>query len=131
MIMAAWRYLNLADLETRPHAPRPRRHLFGVLVANRFKSRRRLEIENPLLASQCHRVPCRLGSFFRDWPLIMTEILRSDSGSVARGAVDEFGMAGAIKFTRLVKSCGPVVGSVDDRQHCQYRRLVRALRLPS
>ena len=54
----------------------------------------------------------------------VTELLQSNVSSVTRGAVHEFGMAGAVKFPGLVKSPGLVVGSVDPGQRRQHRGLV-------
>src|SRR6202171_2431497 len=69
--------------------------------------------------------------FSRDWPRSMTELLQSNVSSVTRGAVHEFGMAGAVKFPvkfpGLVKSPGLVVGRVDPGQRRKYRGLVRAV----
>src|SRR5882724_1392888 len=63
----------------------------------------------------------------RDSPRFVTEILQSNVSSVTRGAVHEFGMAGAGKFPGLVKSSGLVVGSVDRGQRRKYRGLVLAV----
>src|SRR3984893_15827259 len=65
--------------------------------------------------------------FSRDRPRSMTELIQSNVSSVTRGAVHEFGMAGAVKFPGLVKATGLVVGSVDHGQRRKYRGLVRAV----
>src|SRR6202048_3198528 len=65
--------------------------------------------------------------FCRDRLRFMTEFLQSNVSSVTRGAVHEFGMAGAVKFPGLVKSPGLVVGSVDPGQRRKYRGLVLAV----
>src|SRR6267154_1764470 len=73
--------------------------------------------------------------FCRDWPRFVTELQQSNVSSVTRGAIDEFGMAGtlrfalrfALKFPCLVKSPGLVVEFVDVGQRRQYRGLVPAV----
>src|SRR5712692_1861400 len=59
----------------------------------------------------------------------VTELLRSNVSSVTRGAIHEFGMAGAVKVLGLVKSARVVVVSVDARERHQYRGVVLALPL--
>src|SRR5262245_3324696 len=61
----------------------------------------------------------------------VTELLRSNVSSVTRGAIHEFGMAGAVEVLGLVKSAGVVVVAVDARERHQYRGLVLALPLPA
>src|SRR6266851_8353813 len=66
-------------------------------------------------------------NFSRDGPRSMTELMQSGVSLVTRGAVHEFGMAGAVKFPSLVKSRGLMVGSVDHGQRSKYRGLVLAV----
>ena len=74
-----------------------------------------------------HHLP-RVSQFScRDPSRFVTELLHSNVSSVTRGASDEFGMAGAVKFPGLVKSPGLVVGSADAGQRRKYRGLVRAV----
>src|SRR5262249_36295513 len=63
--------------------------------------------------------------------LCVTELLRSSVSSVTRGAIHEFGMAGAVGGLGLVKSPRVVVGAVYARERPQYRGLVLALPLPA
>src|SRR4030088_1506027 len=57
----------------------------------------------------------------------MTDLLHSNISSITRGAVHDFGMAGAIDFPGLVKSPGLVVESADCSQRRKYRGLVLAV----
>src|SRR5271163_1372117 len=60
-------------------------------------------------------------------PVICDRITTINVGSVTGGATHGFGRAGAVKVSGLVKSIGPVVGSVDPRQRRKYRSLVLAV----
>src|SRR3984885_14091145 len=57
----------------------------------------------------------------------VTELIRPSVSSVKYGAVDEFGMAGAVNFPGLVESPGVVVESADAGQRPEHRGLVRAV----
>jgi hypothetical protein len=95
-------------------------------------------------SAECHKPPLRLtrphaGLLFPRQHITLfclgpaagcvTELLRSNVSSVTRGAIHEFGMAGAVKVLGLVKSARVVVVSADARERHQYRGVVLALPL--
>src|SRR6185437_10417579 len=61
----------------------------------------------------------------------VADLLHLNVSSIARGAYDEFGFAGAVRFAGLVKSARLVVESADAGERSKHRRLVLGVSLPT